>query len=152
MWLDVSIYYLRISLWNIVWIQRLCFVSISSLLRIGLVLLSHCSVLCIFGVSSLHLSENSDGVLNWHLLTDWVYITVITSSVLSSVSSSGMFSFSGAGTGLMSEGKFYLQPPLPNLRWGGESYSSSPLSLPILYQTLSPIQVHVHTNSPNFNR
>ncbi|OAX37321.1 hypothetical protein K503DRAFT_783709 [Rhizopogon vinicolor AM-OR11-026] len=35
------------------------------------------------------------------------------------MSSSGMFSFSGAGTGL-------------NPRWGGESYSSSPLSLPIL--------------------
>ncbi|OAX37320.1 hypothetical protein K503DRAFT_857432 [Rhizopogon vinicolor AM-OR11-026] len=41
-----------------------------------------------------------------------------------------MFSFRGAGTGLVSEGKFYSQPQNP--RWGGESYSSSPLSLPIL--------------------
>ncbi|OJA18731.1 hypothetical protein AZE42_11127 [Rhizopogon vesiculosus] len=48
-----------------------------------------------------------------------------TSSVLSSVSSSGTFSFSRAGTGLVSEGKFYSQPPLQNPRWGGESYSSS---------------------------
>ncbi|OAX34192.1 hypothetical protein K503DRAFT_859359 [Rhizopogon vinicolor AM-OR11-026] len=56
----------------------------------------------------------------------------ITSSVLSSMSFSGMFSFSGAGTGLVSEGEFYSQPPLQNPRWGGESYSSSPPSLSIL--------------------
>ncbi|OAX31796.1 hypothetical protein K503DRAFT_787613 [Rhizopogon vinicolor AM-OR11-026] len=46
--------------------------------------------------------------------------------------SSSMFSFSNSETGLMNEGNFYLRLSLQNPWWGGESYSSSPLSSPML--------------------